>query len=48
MPDRDTVIGALQYLISGECTDTQFDYLDEIEAAITLLKEQDEKEDDRK
>lgn len=40
MPDRDTVIEALQYLISGECTDTQFDYLDEIEAAITLLKEQ--------
>ena len=40
MIDRDTVIEALQHLISGECTDTQFDYLDEIEAAIALLKEQ--------
>ncbi len=44
MTDRDTVIEALQYLISGECTDTQFDYLDEIEAAIALLKEQEAKE----
>lgn len=40
MIDRDTVIEALQYLISWECTDTQFEYLDEIEAAIALLKEQ--------
>ena len=41
MPDRDTIIEALQYLISGKCTDTQFDYLDEIEAAIAMLKEQE-------
>ena len=41
MLDRNTVIEALQYLISGECTDTQFDYLDEIEAAIAMLKEQE-------
>lgn len=41
MPDREKVIEALQYLISGECTDTQFDYLDEIEAAIAMLKEQE-------
>ena len=39
VPDRDTVIEALQYLVSGDCTDTQFDYLDEIEAAIAMLKE---------
>lgn len=43
MPDRERIIEALQYLISGECTDTQFDYLDEIEAAIALLKEQEAK-----
>ena len=41
MIDREKVIEALQYLISGECTDTQFDYLDEIEAAIAMLKEQE-------
>ena len=41
MTDRDTVIEALQYLISGECTDTQFDYLDEIKTAIAMLKEQE-------
>ena len=41
MADREKVIEALQYLISGKCTDTQFDYLDEIEAAIALLKEQE-------
>ena len=41
MTDREKVIEALQYLISGECTDTQFDYLDEIEAAIAMLKEQE-------
>lgn len=40
MKDRETVIEALQYLISGNCTETQFDYTDDIEAAISLLKEQ--------
>ena len=40
MKDRETVIEALQYMISGDCTETQFDYTDDIEAAITMLKEQ--------
>ena len=43
MKDRETVIEALQYLISGNCTETQFDYTDDIEAAISLLKEQEAK-----
>ena len=41
MKDRETVIEALQYMISGDCTETQFDYTDDIEAAIALLKEQE-------
>ena len=44
MKDRETVIEALQYLISGDCTETQFDYTDDIEAAIAMLKEQEESE----
>ena len=41
MIDRKSVIDALEYLISEDCTDNQFDYADEIEAAIALLKEQE-------
>lgn len=41
MKDRETVIEALQYMISGDCTETQFDYTDDIEAAIDMLKEQE-------
>lgn len=37
----ETVIEALQYMISENCTETQFDYTDDIEAAIALLKEQE-------
>ena len=37
---REDVIEALEYLISPNCTDTQFDYCNEIRAAIELLKEQ--------
>lgn len=40
MYDRDAVIRALEYLISEDCTENQFDYVDEIETAIALLKEQ--------
>jgi len=43
MKDRETVIEALQYMISGDCTETQFDYTDDIEAAIAMLKEQEAK-----
>jgi exosome complex RNA-binding protein Csl4 len=42
MKDRETVIEALQYMISENCTETQFDYTDDIEAAIVMLKEQEE------
>ena len=40
--DRQEVIEALEYLISGECTDTQMDYVEEINEAIALLEEQEE------
>ena len=40
MKDRETVIESLQYMISENCTETQFDYTDDIEAAIAMLKEQ--------
>jgi hypothetical protein len=40
--DRQKVIETLKYLISGECTDTQMDYVEEIDEAIALLKEQGE------
>lgn len=36
--DRREAIEALEYLISGECTDTQMDYIDEIKMAITDMK----------
>lgn len=32
------VIEDLEYLISGECTDTAMDYIDSIQAAINCLK----------
>lgn len=38
---REDVIEALEYLLSPVCTETQFDYCDEIRAAIVLLKEQE-------
>ena len=38
---RDDVIEALEYLLSPVCTETQFDYCDEIRAAIAFLKEQE-------
>lgn len=44
MKDRKTVIEALQYMISKDCTETQFDYADEIETAIALLKERKAKQ----
>lgn len=36
--DRREAIEALEYLISGECTDTQMDFIDEIQMAITDMK----------
>ena len=38
---RSDVIEALEYLLSPVCTETQFDYCDEIRAAIAWLKEQE-------
>lgn len=38
MMTRREAIEALEYLISGECTDTQMDYVDEIQMAITDMK----------
>ena len=38
---RKEVIEALEYLISGDCCDTQYDYVREIEEAIRLLKHND-------
>lgn len=38
---REDIIEALEYLVSPVCTETQFDYCDEIRAAIALLKEQE-------
>ena len=35
---RDEVIAALKYIISEGCCETQCDYMNEIEEAITLLK----------
>ena len=37
----EDIIEALEYLLSPVCTETQFDYCDEIRAAIALLKEQE-------
>ena len=41
MKDRNDVIEVLEYLISEDCTDSQFDYYDDIETAVALLKEQE-------
>lgn len=41
MKDREMIIEALQYMISEDCTETQHDYIDDIEAAIALLKAQE-------
>ena len=38
---REDIIEALEYIVSPVCTETQFDYCDEIRAAIALLKEQE-------
>lgn len=38
---RDDVIEALEYLLSPVCTETQYDYCDEIRAAIAFLKEEE-------
>ena len=40
MLDREAVIRALEYLISEDCTENQFDYVDEIGTAIDMLEEQ--------
>lgn len=34
----------LEYLISGDCCDTQMDYVEEIELAIAALREKRERE----
>lgn len=39
MKTLDIVIDNLDYLISPDCTDTQFDYVDEIRDAIQYLKD---------
>lgn len=38
--ELNEVIENLEYLISDSCTDTQFDYIEEIEIAIQALKKQ--------
>lgn len=38
--ELDEVIENLEYLVSDSCTDTQFDYIDEIELAIQALEKQ--------
>lgn len=39
--NREDVIEALEYLLSPVCTESQFDYCDEIRAAIAFLKKQE-------
>ena len=41
MPDREKGISDLEYLISEDCTDTQFDYIESIQDALAMLKEQE-------
>lgn len=41
--DVREAIESLSYLISGECTDTQMDYVEEIEMAISALEKQEGK-----
>ena len=38
--ELDEVIENLKYLVSDSCTDTQFDYIEEIEIATKALKKQ--------
>lgn len=38
--ELDEVIENLKYLVSDSCTDTQFDYLEEIEIATKALEKQ--------
>lgn len=38
--ELDEVIENLEYLVSDSCTDTQFDYIEEIEIATKSLKKQ--------
>lgn len=38
--ELNEVIENLEYLVSDSCTDTQFDYLEEIEIATKALKKQ--------
>ncbi len=40
--DWEEVIENLKYLISEDCTDTQFDYADEIEIAIKVMESQED------
>ena len=40
--DWKEVIESLKYLISENCTDTQFDYADEIEIAIRVMESQED------
>ena len=40
--DWKEVIENLKYLISEDCTDTQFDYSDEIEVAIRVMESQED------
>lgn len=40
--DWKEVIENLKYLISEDCTDTQFDYADEIEIAIKVMESQED------
>ena len=42
MDKREKVISDLEYLISEDCTDTQFDYVDSIQDAIAMLKEDEQ------
>ena len=40
--DWKEVVENLKYLISEDCTDTQFDYADEIEIAIRVMESQED------
>lgn len=42
--DIQEILDALNYLISDDCTDTQFDYIDEIKAAIQIVEKQVQKD----
>ena len=40
MTDEESIIDNLKYLISDDCTDTQHDFVEEIEVAIKALEKQ--------